>query len=70
MKVREALTTPTTLKGKATHTHGWCAQHTRQKQSLNHHHHRHLSLNHQGHWGTTDDFATSLLHFPLFSTAH
>ena len=29
----------------------------------------HLSLNHEGHWGTTDDFTTSFLHFSLFSTA-
>ena len=29
----------------------------------------HLSLNHEGRWGTTDDFATSFLHFFLFSTA-
>ena len=29
----------------------------------------HLSLNHKGCWGTTDDFATSFLHFSLFSTA-
>ena len=28
-----------------------------------------LSLNHEGLWGTIDDFATSLLHFLLFSTA-
>ena len=28
-----------------------------------------LSLNLEGHWGTTDDFATSFLHFSLFSTA-
>ena len=35
-----------------------------------HHHHHHLqSLNCKGHWGTTDDFATSFLHFSLFSTA-
>ena len=33
----------------------------------NYHHHR--SLNREGRWGTTDDFATSFLHFPLFSTA-
>ena len=33
-----------------------------------HHHHLHQSLNRQGRWGTTDDFATSFLHFPLFST--
>ena len=24
--------------------------------------------NHDGHWGTTDDFATGFLHFSLFST--
>ena len=29
----------------------------------------HLSLNRKGRWGTTDDFATSFLHFSLFSTA-
>ena len=29
----------------------------------------HLSPNHKGHWGTTDDFETSFLHFSLFSTA-
>ena len=28
-----------------------------------------LSLNREGRWGTTADFATSLLHFSLFSTA-
>ena len=33
---------------------------------LDHHHHQ--SLNHEGGWGTADDFATSFLHFPLFST--
>ena len=32
-------------------------------------HHHHQSLNRKGHWGTTDDFATSFLHFSLFSTA-
>ena len=31
--------------------------------------HHHLSLNRKGRWGTTDDFATSFLHFSLFSTA-
>ena len=31
---------------------------------VNHHqHHHHLSLNHEGRWGTTDNFATSFLHF-------
>ena len=33
------------------------------------HHHRHLSLNREGRWGTTDNFATSFLHLPLFSIA-
>ena len=37
--------------------------------SVTQHHHRHQSLNCEGHWGTTDDFATSFLHFSLFSTA-
>ena len=32
-------------------------------------HYHHLSLYRDGRWGTTDDFATSFLHFPLFSTA-
>ena len=29
----------------------------------------HLSLNCEGHWGTSDDFATSFLHSFIFSTA-
>ena len=29
----------------------------------------HLSFNCEGRWGTTDDFATSFLHFCLFSTS-
>ena len=29
----------------------------------------HLSHNRVGRWGTTDDFATSFVHFSLFSTA-
>ena len=33
------------------------------------HHHHHQSLNRDGRWGTTDDFATSFLHFSLSSTA-
>ena len=36
---------------------------------LSHHHQHHQSLNCEGRWGTTDDFATSFLHFPLLSTA-
>ena len=34
-----------------------------------HHHYHHLSFNREGRLGTTDDFATSFLHFSLFSTA-
>ena len=45
----------------------------RQHQHLHaptpHHHHHHQSLNCKGRWGITDDFATSFLHFSLFSTA-
>ena len=33
------------------------------------HHYHHQFLNREGRWGTTDDFATSFLHFSLFSTA-
>ena len=33
------------------------------------HHHHHQSLNREGCWGTTDDFATSFLHCSKFSTA-
>ena len=29
----------------------------------------HLFFNREGRWGTTDDFATSFLHFSLFSAA-
>ena len=36
---------------------------------LTHHHYHHQSLNREGRWGTTDDFATSFLHFSLSSTA-
>ena len=36
---------------------------------LHYHYHHHLSLNREGRCGTTDDFTTSFLHFPLFSTA-
>ena len=31
--------------------------------------HYHLFLTREGRWGTADDFTTSFLHFPLFSTA-
>ena len=33
------------------------------------HHHHHQSFNREGRWGTTDDFATSFLHFSRCSTA-
>ena len=36
---------------------------------FHHHPHHHQSHNRVGCWGTTDDFATSFLHFSLFSTA-
>ena len=36
---------------------------------VSYHHRHHQSLNRESRWGTTDDFATSFLHFPLFSTA-
>ena len=41
-------------------------QNVRHKRSLSL---SHLSPNREGRWGTTDDFATSFLHFCLFSTA-
>ena len=44
-------------------------QHNSHFYHHHYHHHYHLSLNREGRWGTTDDFATSFLHFPLFSTA-
>ena len=37
--------------------------------NYNCHHYNHLSLKREGRWDTTDGFATSFLHFPLFSTA-
>ena len=43
----------------------FCSEH----QLVITHHHHHQYLNREGRWGTTDDFATSFLHFPLFSTA-
>ena len=33
------------------------------KDHHHYHHHHHQSLNREGRWGTTDDFATSFLHF-------
>ena len=51
---------PSVTTGPPSHTTGICF-------ALHHHHHQ--SLNRKGRWGTTDDFATSFLHFSLFSTA-
>ena len=42
---------------------------TEEEVGKQHHHHHHQSLNCEGRSGTTDDFATSFLHFSLFSTA-
>ena len=42
---------------------------TEEEVGKQHHHHHHQSLNREGRWGTTDAFATSFLHFSLFSTA-
>ena len=47
----------------------WCATGFCVGPNSLHHHHHHQSLNREGRWGTTDDFATSFLHFSLFSTA-
>ena len=44
--------------------------HTKCSSRHHHHHHHHdQSVNREGRWGTKDDFATSFLHFSLFSTA-
>ena len=51
-----------------THTHTHTHTHN---YTHHHHHHHHQSLNREGRWGTTDDFATSfppffpVLHCPL-----
>ena len=58
--------------------HVWCSILTknihniytdRQTNRERENHHHHQSLNREGRWGTTDDFATSFLHFSLFATA-
>ena len=41
----------------------------RERRRIDGYHHHHQSLDREGRWGTTDDVATSFLHFPLFSTA-
>ena len=47
----------------------WCGKGFSSQNNFYHDHHHHQSLNREGRWGTTDDFETSFLHFPLFSTA-
>ena len=44
-------------------SHSWNAD-THALKHHYHHHHHHQFLNREGRWGTTDDFATSFLHFP------
>ena len=41
-----------------------CVQHHHHHHH-HHHHYHHQSLNREGRWGTTDDFATSFLHFSV-----
>ena len=38
--------------------------------TIYHHHHRHQSLNREGRWGTTDEFATSFFFFSIFPVLH
>ena len=51
------------------HLVGWATPWSAE-ETLDHHphHHHHLSLNCEGRWGTTDDFATSFIHFSFFFT--
>ena len=55
---------PVIIIFRHTHKGRWHSRHHH-----HHQHHHHQSLKRESRWGTTDDFATSLLHFPLFSTA-
>ena len=50
LRVEEPEMTP-----KSKGTHGAL------QDTIHHHHHHHQSLNREGRWGTTDDFATSFL---------
>ena len=45
------------------HRHHHHHHHRRRRR---HRHRHHLSLSREGHWDTTDDTATSFLHFPWF----
>ena len=63
---------PTTHYHLCAHSHGkqgldsseWKPQFSKKS-----HYYHNLSLNHEGHWSTTVDFTTNVLHFSLFSTA-
>ena len=48
---------------------GTTNQRFKREQYHHHQHHHHHSFNREGRWGTTYDFATTFLHFSLFSTA-
>ena len=48
------------------HRHHHHHHHRRRRR---HRHRHHLSLSREGRWGTTNDFATSFIHFSPFSTA-
>ena len=67
-------TLPHKHPGRNTHTQRWGHRHTNWEKYATHtqgethtgrrtHHHHHQSLNREGRSGTTDDFATSFLHF-------
>ena len=59
--------------GRPAVTRVWCSFRSQVKGDgeggCERNHLHHLSLNRGGRWGTTDDFATSVLQFSLFSTA-
>ena len=67
--MRKSSTTLKTNESKKslTRQHGVLAPKTHARPLLLSSHH--LALNRHGRRGTTDDFTTSFLHFPLFSTA-
>ena len=75
MTTSEALPTPACFEnryetdGVTLLSHYYVLFHHHHHHHHHHHYHHHLSLNREGRWGTTDEFATSFLHFSLFSTA-
>ena len=67
--INSFLTRPETLRFSLCDTKNtavWMGLQHRKHCGINggHHYHHHQSLNREGRWGTTDDFATSFLHFP------